>query len=681
MMTLSNIINKQKRMKIKFLGILLFMTCSTNYLRSQIPYPGESPGQAIIKQVNGNHIVLENNVISMEFINDGTKINILGFEDKKSHEKLRLGNTPIFEMILQDSSVITSNDFRLVNSPVISDFHGNPVAPIYADRLAGKKYSAEFKNLNTGLNLHWEADLRDGSNYIRQIFKFQTDDESSISKIILVKHPLNTGVRKEGKVDGSPIVHKNMFFALEHPLSKVELNKTYIIAYLPRLIPVVSTSWGVTPVNQLRRGFLYYIERERAHPYHQVLHYNSWYDISWDGRKFSESECLDRIKMFGDSLITKRRVPMKSFLFDDGWDDNKTLWQFHAGLSDGFTKLRKAAESFKSTVGVWFSPFGGYGTAKKERLEYGKKQVPPFETNDYGFAMAGKVYYNRFRDVTSSFVKKYNISMFKFDGLGAGNGAAVTYQKDVEAFLKLITELKGMKSDLYFSITTGTWASPYWLFYGDNIWRGGDDTNMMGEGSKRQQWITYRDAEVHKNVVKLGPLYPLNALMTCGICIADNGYPGGFEMNDKDISDEIWSFFGSGVNLQELYINPHKLNSANWNCLADASKWASQNEKIMADVHWTGGDPSKGEVYGFAAWSKGKGVLSLRNPSSIAKTFEVNVARAFELPDYESDEYLFYDAKTFSPTDKKQVFAQGNWFKITLEPYELILLNAFRKVF
>jgi hypothetical protein len=666
-------------MKIKLLFSLIVGLAVVNYLTAQIPYPDINPGPALINSIPGNQIILENNVIKIVIANDGKKLNISGFEDKRTHEQLKLVSVPLFELILQDGSVITSNDFRFVNSPVASNITEDLNGKTFAGRLSGKKYSADLENQKTGLFVHWEADLRNGSNYVRQIFKFQPNDTIKIAKIILLKLPVNIGVKNAGTVDGSPIVHNNMFFALEYPLSKVELNNTYVISYIPRLMTYVFTAWGTTPINQLRRGFLYYIERERAHPYHQVLHYNSWYDISWHDRKFSESECLDRIKWFGDSLITKRHVPMKAFLFDDGWDDNKTLWQFHAGFPDGFTKLKKAAESFNTGIGAWLSPFGGYGNAKNLRLEYGSKQIPPFETNKSGFSLSGPVYYNRFKEVTANFIKNYDICMFKFDGVGAGSGAGIVYQNDVEAFLRLLSDLLVMKSDLYLSLTTGTWPSVYWLMFGDNIWRGGDDTNMMGEGSKRQQWITYRDADTYKNVVKRGPLYPLNALMLCGICIADNGYPGSFEMNDKDISDEIWSFFATGTNLQELYINPHKLNTANWNCLADASNWARENESVMADVHWVGGDPSKGEIYGYAAWSPEKAVLSLRNPSGTEKTFEVNVRRVFELPDNAGDEYLFYDARTGRKSEGKQTLAQGSSFHISLQPFEVMVLNASLK--
>jgi hypothetical protein len=663
-------------MKIKLMFSLLILVSLFNNIISQIPYPGDDPGQARLQTLQGNKVILENKVVSMGFFNNGEKITLQSFEDKKTHEQLKPGNSALFELVMLDSSLITSNDFRLVNSPVASDFPGNPDATTYADRLPGKKYSADLENQEKGLFVHWEADLRDGSNYVRQIFKFKTNNPDRISRIILVKLPANIGLRKEGTVDGSPMVHNNMFFALEYPLSKIEQNEKFMIDYLPRLMTPVSTVWGVTPANQLRRGFLYYVERERTHTYNQVLHYNSWYDISWNDRKFDENECLDRIKVFGDSLVNKRHVKMKAFLFDDGWDDNKTLWQFHSNFPDGFTKLGKAAESYNSGIGVWLSPFGGYGNAKTLRLEYGKIQNPPFETNDQGFSLSGPVYFNRFKEVTANFIRKYGICMFKFDGLGRGSGAGIVYQKDVEAFLKLNNELLEIKPDLYLSLTTGTWPSVYWLKYGDNIWRGGDDTNMMGEGSKRQQWITYRDADTYKNVVKRGPLYPLNSLMLCGICIADNGYPGMFEMNDKDISDEIWSFFATGTNLQELYINPHKLNTANWNCLAEASTWAKENESVMTDVHWVGGDPAIGEVYGFAAWSPEKAVLSLRNPSSVEKIFEINVSRIFEIPHNVRYKYSFYDARTNMANGKKQALAQAKLFRITLQPFEVKVFNA-----
>jgi hypothetical protein len=671
-----------KRKLVFFLACIITIKCSV----AQIPYPGVSPGEAKVKILPDKSVTLENNVIKMKFGNSGKDITIEEFENKETHEQLEIGGTTLFEITLANNSILTSDEFTLQRPPETLNIIPDPNSKTYSERLGGKRYKADFENKKLGLDVHWEADLRDASNYIRQVFTFQAKDTANITRIILIKLPVNTGLEKKGKVDGSPLVHQNMFFAIEHPMSQVEQEKVYMEAYMQQLMPVTSakcftasTVWGTTPADQLRRGFLYYLECERSAPYKQILHYNSWYDISWANTKFNESQALDRIKMFKDSLIIKRRVQLDAFLFDDGWDDNKTLWLFNTeGFPNGFTKLKEAADSCKSSIGVWMSPFGGYGTAKEKRIEFGKNQNPPFETNANGFSLTGPVYYNRFLNVTRNFIRDYGISIFKFDGVGPGNdanGAGITYHNDIEAFLKLLKELKSMKPDLYLDLTTGTWPSPYWLLYGDNTWRSGDDNGQAGEGSLRQQGITYRDANTYKNVVKAGPLYPLNALMNGGIIIADNGLPGKFEMDDKDISDDIWSFFGTGVSLQELYINPHKLNTANWNCLANASSWARKNENILADVHWIGGDPAEGEVYGYAAWSPEKAVLMLRNPSRVGKSFQINVNNIFELPPVIKSNYRFFDAKT----GDRDPLVQGRSFMITLQPFEVIVLNALPK--
>ena len=659
---------------------LIWLIAGFNCSIAQVGYPGNKPGLASIKKT-GKTIILEDRALAISFATIGNKLTIAGFSDKQTNEHLAIGKSPLFTLSV-GNKIITSDDFTLVGDATTSDIVGDESALKYADKLSGKKLSADLEDAKLGLKIHWEASLLDEANYVRQVFTFIAADFVKISKITLVQLPSSIGIKKEGTVDGSPLVHNNMFFALEHPMSQALSNKNIFSIYLPRLNPVynsapltISSVWGTTPVGQLRRGFLYYIERERAVPYRQFLHYNSWFDISWDDSKLNDSVCIDRIKAFKDSLIDKRHVKLKAFLFDDGWDDTKTLWQFNSGFSNGFTKIAEAAKDANSTLGVWISPWGGYDEHKKQRLAYGAKQDPPFETNENGFSLTGPNYYKRFRGVTTSFIKDYNISIFKFDGVGAGNGASgasITYQKDIEAFLKLITELRTDKADLYLSLTVGTWPSVYWLKYGDAIWRAGEDTGLGGEGAKRQQWITYKDGQAYENIVKRAPLYPLNSVMYHGICIADRGLPGTLEMDNKDISDEIWAFFASGTSLQELYVDPHKLNAADWDCIRDASNWSKTHAKQLADTHWVGGNPLKGEVYGYAGWADKKGVLSLRNPTSHTKIFTVHVKQVLDIPNGYKADCGFYDAKEST----KLPLYKGETFVVRLAPFEVKVMET-----
>ena len=99
-----------------------------------------------------------------------------------------------------------------------------------------------------------------------------------------------------------------------------------------------------------------------------------------------------------------------------------------------------------------------------------------------------------------------------------------------------------------------------------------------------------------------------------------------------EITAEIRSFFATGVNLQELYIEPKFMTPRTWDVLAEAASWARRHSDVLADTHHIGGDPAKYEVYGWASWSPRKAIVALRNPDDRPAAFTLDVGRAFELP-------------------------------------------------
>jgi hypothetical protein len=99
-----------------------------------------------------------------------------------------------------------------------------------------------------------------------------------------------------------------------------------------------------------------------------------------------------------------------------------------------------------------------------------------------------------------------------------------------------------------------------------------------------------------------------------------------------DFRNEVRSYFGTGTQLQEMYITPSLLSSKNWDDLAEAANWSRSNAKVLKDTHWVGGDPAWLDVYGWASWTPQKGILVLRNPSDKPKTIDLTLQQAFELP-------------------------------------------------
>ena len=423
----------------------------------------------------------------------------------------------------------------------------------------------------------------------------------------------------------------------------------------------------------MRRGFLTYVERERAHPYRTFLHYNTWYDAGYF-TPYDEPLVLDRINAFGQELHQKRGVTLDSSLFDDGWDNHSSLWGFNQGFPNGFTPIREAEAKYNAAPGVWMSPWGGYGKPKQERIAYGRQEG--FEIVQNGYALSGPKYYEHFRNVCFDMIRKYGVNQFKFDGTGNVDHVVPgsRFDSDFSAMIHLIGELRQEKPDIYINLTTGTDASPFWLLYADSIWRGGEDDSFAGVGTNRERWITYRDADTYAGIVSRGPLYPLNSLMLHGIIYARynkrlNTDPG------NDFANEVHSYFGSGTQLQELYVTPTLLTGDNWDTLAETAKWSRENADVLKDTHWIGGDPNWLQVYGWASWSPRKGILVLRNPSDKEGSIEVDVAKAFELP---AGAPLSYTAKSPWKADEQTpslVLRANVPHKFILKPFEVLTLD------
>jgi hypothetical protein len=546
--------------------------------------------------------------------------------------------------------------------------------------LPGRQLVAQLVSADGDLRAEWHGVLRDGSRYLRQEITFTAGKNLlPLQGIMLLETPFPKA-RSTGTVDGSPVVTDTTFFAAEHPLSINRGEMGYIRCFLPRGAPLqagesytCSSVIGFVPKGQLRRGFLTYLERERAHPYRTFLHYNSWYDLGYFS-KFDEKGAVNVINAFGEELVRRRGVTMDSFLFDDGWDDYKTLWHFHEGFPNGFTPVREAAEKYGAEPGIWLSPWGGYGQPHQERIKYGAEQG--FEINHGNFSMSGPKYYQRFRSLCVEVIQKYGINQFKFDGLGVEDGDDTgAGLRDFEAMLRLIAELRALKPDLYINQTTGTWPSPFWLLHADSIWRGGEDHSFVpGTAPERERWITYKDNDVYDGVVGKGELYPLSSLMLHGIIYAR--YADGLNSDSNHVfKSEVRDYFGCGTQLQEMYITPALLTPENWDTLAEAAKWSRANADTLLDTHWIGGSPAEHQVYGWASWSPRKGILTLRNPSSRPAEIKIDAAKVFELPDGAVTNFNLVCPFQDEHLDITRL-AAGTPVTFKLQPFQVLIVEA-----
>ncbi len=367
-------------------------------------------------------------------------------------------------------------------------------------------------------------------------------------------------------------------------------------------------------------------------------------------------------------------MALDAFLLDDGWDDLTGRWLFGPAFSNGFGKVREKADSLHSSVGLWLSPWGGYNKPRDTRVSHAKEYG--FETVDGKLALSGPNYFKNFNEQIVKLIKNEHITSFKLDGMGNANShiKGSPFASDFDASIALLHNMRSANPNLFINLTTGTNASPSWLFYADSIWRQGDDINLYGPGTPVQQWMTYRDAETYRSIVRKGPLFPLNSLMYHGIVSAENAYYGLEKVQtDSDFADQVWSYFATGTQLQELYITPSMLNKAKWDVLAQAAKWSRDNASVLVDTHWIGGDPTALEVYGWASWSKDKAIIGLRNPSDKPQSYYLDLARDFEVP---MDGTTHFGLKAVYGSNDSVPEEYKNAVVITLKPLETLVFEA-----
>lgn len=643
-----------------------------------LEFPGTPPGEAQA-ELRENVLTLSNGVLKIRWDLAPRSLKLVEFENRLAGARREL-SSPIAALRLADGRTVSAADMTVEGPIKLQRCDANPQASRLSERLAGWQASAQLKTGDPALSLGWRVTLRDGANYaVQEILIADEAVRKQIATVILVDTPLQDAVAV-GEVDGSPIQAKGIFVAAEDPLARNVIQDGKVTCSVRCDASAGNSDWrasaaiGVVPLDQQRRGFLNYVERERARPYRLFVHYNSWWDIAWGDRKMNEAECLDVIRSFGESLTRQRGASLDSFCFDDGWDDNRTLWKFHSGFPKGFTPLRDAARACQSGLGVWLSPWGGYGQAKDERMQYGKSQG--FETNENGFSLAGPVYYARYRDACLGMIRDYDCNYFKFDGIARGVGSAGAgdqFAPDVAALLRLIRDLRAARPDVFVNITTGTWPSPYWLWHGDSIWRNGDDVGFFGEGSVRERSITYRDMTTYRMIARRAPWYPLNSLMICSVVYAQRGTAKEMNYDTKDLADEIRMAFAGGTQCLELYMTPALMKGDGWDVLAEAMRWAREHNDVLVDSHWIGGDPGNGEAYGYASWAPRKGILALRNPIGRSQSITLDLATAFEC---EPKSYVLASPWKADSGRPKLTIKSGEKHTFELEPFETRVLEA-----
>ncbi|UDQ98737.1 hypothetical protein AAEX28_01300 [Lentisphaerota bacterium WC36G] len=131
-----------------------------------------------------------------------------------------------------------------------------------------------------------------------------------------------------------------------------------------------------------------------------------------------------------------------------------------------------------------------------------------------------------------------------------------------------------------------------------------------------------------------------------------------------------------GTGFVELYIKPFVLGAYDWDILSEGLHWVEDVFPLFNRARMHGGNPRKGDVYGYTAWNKKRGYVSIHNPSEKKVTYSFTLDRDFGLTkDAKAMKYFLSSPMVSDEKGLKSSYKYGETITIELEPREIRILN------
>jgi hypothetical protein len=510
---------------------------------------------------------------------------------------------------------------------------------------------------------------------------------------------------------GQPVAYKfqqtGAFFGLEYPASdnvtKLEnLYQASLECSVDFGMKVgkkeVETEWVVealTPTENVKDWFFKYLDAIRVAPAKPYTLYNSWYDLRspeypkvQPDHVMNQQNVLNIIRLFRKNMIEKHSIKLDAFVLDDGWDVYQSDWVLRKEtFSDGLKPVADTLRKMGTSLGLWMGPTGGYSFRTKRidwMKDHGYEVVG--KGRDYEMlCMGGKNYSSLFRKRVTDFVGKDGVGYFKWDGIqfscsepDHGHPVGIFSRRAIlDSVIAKCKAVRSINPETYLNITSGTWLSPWWVKYANQIWMQGADYGYadVPSFSERDAAITYKDFVLYDDFKNQDCWFPISNLMTHGIIKGNLERLGGEDDPLDKFTNDVVFYVARGISMIELYISPDLLNEGEWNAIGGAINWAKDRYQVLSDTHMIGGDPTNRETYGYVHFKESRGILALRNPAITPTHVLIHLSGEYGLDPQASNLVLekVYPYRWIS----SKLYASGTTIDIPLEGYESAVFELY----
>lgn len=511
---------------------------------------------------------------------------------------------------------------------------------------------------------------------------------------------------------GQPVYINGFFLGCEFPLAENNIeNDTVFMRYFSgKRFDMLNLNCGHTfktwnTVVGAARGLEHQIIREDFLTYIRAIsrkikprfQYNSWYDHMHD---ITNENIIESFKEIENNLSKTMVPPLDSYVVDDGFVDwNADFWTFNSKFPEELYPAASIAKKFSSQFGLWNGPRGGYDAIKTPRFgrNIEKAGMGGYNRAARDVCVSSTEYIKNITDYYIKCDKKFDINYWKLDGFllkacPSNNHGHMTggfnqmyqytemWENWINIFRKLRITRESAGKDLWINQTSYCNASPWFLQWTDSLWLQNsadigfvDKTDSGEQMSNRDvdRTLTYRDGRYydfsvirdyqfpHEFVYNHDPIY---------------GNTAKISMTDDEFRKYMFMMTTRGTAFWELYYSYNMFNDSKWRINSDALRFVRNDYDILKTSQFIGGSPCAGEVYGYSAWTKNEGIVSLRNPSNQQKKFELTLDKSIGV--YETtnnlNKILIYP---YTNESDISTYSYGDKLTFDLAPCEVLIMK------
>lgn len=398
------------------------------------------------------------------------------------------------------------------------------------------------------------------------------------------------------------------------------------------------------------------------------------------------------------------------------------FWQFNSKFPQGLTPSSELVQAFGSNFGVWIGPRGGYN--------YNSTLADIIAAAGNGSKAGNSIdvadsrYVKKFQEMAIQWMKDYKVNYWKWDGFAdqgqygafATGEGVVGYDEahqhmyggpngfyhSTDLWEKWIVLFKNVRQaekelgirNLWISLTCYVNPSPWYLQWANSVWiQCVGDRGEVYNGTlnnKMDNMLTYRDACYYDFVVRHQFQFPLANLYNHDPIYGKEGTGINTDsMTGNQFRNYLYMMGTRGTAFWELYYSDSLMDEEKYLVNADFLAWEEANFDKIRNAKMIGGTPASNtylssvtsidangatqDAYGFAGFNDaGEGIVSMRNPSSAAKTISFNlngsIGAKTEGTYYVKPVHTYVNSGT--ATETQASYAAGSTVTMTLQPGE-----------